>query len=133
MTDLGVTSSPGHCQDTAAATTPGSTAVLTSAGAPATPHWKSEWSLSFLRTYTRPRQTARSTNKQANEKVSDAQSHKRKYEGAHVTAGSYFRQTVSKGPFEEVMLLGATSYARIQEKPFQAREGARRSWRGQRW
>lgn len=40
----------------------------------------------------------RSTNKQANEKVSDAQSHKGKYEGAHVTAGSYLQQTVSKGP-----------------------------------
>ena len=55
-----------------------------------------------------PGQTCVCLNKQANEKVSDAQSHKRKYAGAHVTVGSYLQQTVSKGPFEEVMFDGAT-------------------------
>lgn len=31
-----------------------------------------------------------------------------------MTVGSYLQHTVSKGPFEEVMFDGATSYARIQ-------------------
>lgn len=44
-----------------------------------------------------------------------------------MTVGSYLQQTVSKGPFEEVVFDGATSYARIQEKTFQAREGVQRS------
>lgn len=72
----------------------------------------------------------RSTNKQGNEKVSDAQSHKRKYEGAHVTVGSYLQPTVSNGPFEEVIFDGASGYARIQEKniPGQGRCAKKLAW-----
>lgn len=42
-----------------------------------------------------------------------------------MTVGNYLQQMVSKGPFEEVVFDGATSYSRIWGKTFQAREGAK--------
>lgn len=42
-----------------------------------------------------------------------------------MTVGNYLQQMVSKGPFEKVVFDGATSYARIWGKTFQAREGAK--------